>query len=670
MITKAFTDSQETKESYSKLFKTASDVLTRIKLATSVAEPIQDKDQVYYKISTALKAEVDKITDEDILINGAIDIDSLGEYFSILKILKQIHPRFLRLPVDEDLFKINANTRVIEFPENDYVYAVLGDKNAETVYFSIDRYYDIFDLGSDDIQVVIQAEKTVNNKTDSYLFSTTKKDVDSEPGTVIFGWVLPEEITNTSGQVRFSVRFYNINEEGKLTFGLGTLPSILIVENSILNDLDLSISDNITTTDTFIKNYERSGTEPIADPTINTFEGLNTDQILQSNAYAILTCVASTPQASEIDYAWYKKKANGEFSRATESSYCIELDNYSPLSSLTKENFNEKVNRSISPEYDDTYYILETDASIQVYREVISDDIINYDEGQEDEDAGIILYEQIPGKILKTKQGGIYICRVKVTASRYSKIVDTDEINVLSACPVNFNKSLKPAYFTEGNATVADGVTTVKYSLTSDDFAINTDNVKWASQKDDDDNYLTYGDENTTQMIFKDSNNNNDIDLTNIIFNDEQSLGVIASLENTVNFTSKSTDTNTAKRNTKFYKPLCSFSIGLDETNRTITINYNQDELDRGYITRDDAIREETGLDPTATRNITIIHLADLTGATGTITANSIDEVTTAIANLHFYNAQLSAFINYVSVEDTILGTTKQGTYGTAPASS
>jgi hypothetical protein len=151
MITKVFTDSHETKEAYSNLFEVTSDVLTKIKNAPSGSTSITDNNQVYYEINDSLKDRINEITDSDIATEDGINIDSLGEYFSILEILKDIHPRFLRLPIDEDLFVINANTRQIAFPQNDYVYAVLGDKNAETIYFDIDRYYDIFDLGSKDI---------------------------------------------------------------------------------------------------------------------------------------------------------------------------------------------------------------------------------------------------------------------------------------------------------------------------------------------------------------------------------------------------------------------------------------------------------------------------------------------------------------------------------------
>ena len=671
MITKAFTDSQETKESYSKLFKTASDVLTRIKNAENIV-PIQDNDQVFYTFDAELQNKIKAINDSDILINTDIDVDSLGEYFSMLEYLKEIHPRFLRLPIDEDLFKIDANTRIIELPKNNYVYAVLGDKNAETVYFSIDRYYDIFDLGSEDIQIVIQAEKNIKGELKSFLFSATDKDVDSEPGTVIFGWILPEEITSSSGQVRFSVRFYHIDENNKIAFSLGTLPTTLTVENSILNEVDLSVSANITTTDTFIKNYARSGTEPIAKPTIDTLAGENVDIVLPEDDYAILTCVASTIQASQIDYKWYIKKANGEFGPATSviAGNCIEEDNYASLGQLTQSNFNAKITASLDPNSEDTYYIFDTTPSLQMYRLVTASDKLIIDDGEEDDIVtDYTLYEQIPGKILKTKQGGIYLCRVKVTASRYSKTVDTDEINVLSACPVNFKNSLASGYFTTGTITTGDDSSSVVYSLSSDDFAINETNIKWSITKDSEEHDLTYGDNETTKMTFKDDDET-DINLANIRFNDNtQVLDITASLTNTVNFTTKSTTTPTSKRTTKFYKPLCPFTVGLDEDNRTFKITYNTPEADFGYITYDDAIKEN-GLDPEASRNITFYYIQGFNDSYVKWTGNTLDDAKAKIADLGYTGYPLSQFITGVEIKDTILGKTETGTYGTIPSSS
>jgi hypothetical protein len=51
------------------------------------------------------------------------------------------------LPQDEELFEIDANKRKINVPASFSGGAsVVGDEIAETIYFSIDRYFDITDF--------------------------------------------------------------------------------------------------------------------------------------------------------------------------------------------------------------------------------------------------------------------------------------------------------------------------------------------------------------------------------------------------------------------------------------------------------------------------------------------------------------------------------------------
>ena len=88
------------------------------------------------------------------------DITDINDYFLELENIKayvmgnstnesnpEKDPYFLILPIDEGLFKINANTREIETPDAFKLgVGVQGDELAEIVYFSIDRYFDTTDL--------------------------------------------------------------------------------------------------------------------------------------------------------------------------------------------------------------------------------------------------------------------------------------------------------------------------------------------------------------------------------------------------------------------------------------------------------------------------------------------------------------------------------------------
>ena len=100
-------------------------------------------------------------------------ISSLNQYFANLQDLMKIKEdedtirSFVRLPLDEDFFEIDANSRTIKIPSTTfgrYGVGVEGDEMAEVVYFTIDRFFDAMDLASPDLNIIIQWETKDANK--------------------------------------------------------------------------------------------------------------------------------------------------------------------------------------------------------------------------------------------------------------------------------------------------------------------------------------------------------------------------------------------------------------------------------------------------------------------------------------------------------------------------
>ena len=165
-----------------------------------------------------------------------IIITSLDDYFCSLSDLlyrqediDELNYRFAILPLDEPLFEIDANTRVItvpsEFKKNGI--SVKGDQIAETLYFSVDRYYDTIDLAGEDVQIYIQCELP---GADQHLYRAVHKDITilRNQGKMIFGWTIDNIATSISGTLKFSVRFVRSqanSQTGKdeIVFSLSTL---------------------------------------------------------------------------------------------------------------------------------------------------------------------------------------------------------------------------------------------------------------------------------------------------------------------------------------------------------------------------------------------------------------------------------------------------------------
>lgn len=149
------------------------------------------------------------------------------------------------LPIDEEVFEINANTRQISIPENfrKNGIAVQGDQVAEVVYFKIARYFDFMDLNN--TMIYIQYETPDGTQDASFEWV---RDIESEPDYLIFGWALDSRITAASGLLKFSIRFVNLDnpqdselpDNIKYTYSLNTLQASVNIQPTLVMENDIN----------------------------------------------------------------------------------------------------------------------------------------------------------------------------------------------------------------------------------------------------------------------------------------------------------------------------------------------------------------------------------------------------------------------------------------------
>lgn len=175
------------------------------------------------------------------------DITSLDEYFSYIVQLNEINRRYTILPLDEDVFEIDANSRTITVPKSfaSNGIAVQGDEIAEIVYFKINRFYDAIDLDTKDIYIQWRSAATdAEGKPIDGVSVPWVKDVESEPGYIIFGWPLSSKITQKAGTIQFAVRFYEFDPDNDiLTYSLSTLTQTAVIKPALDFDLPAIILD-------------------------------------------------------------------------------------------------------------------------------------------------------------------------------------------------------------------------------------------------------------------------------------------------------------------------------------------------------------------------------------------------------------------------------------------
>ena len=185
---------------------------------------------------------------------------------------------YFMLPIEEPLFEINANTRNITIPDEfKNGISVQGDEIAETIFFSIDRYFDTTDFYSDYIVPVVQWKYA--DEKDYHLSATTGKvvieDKNSKTGgtiKVVFGWPVSSEVTERATNIQFGVRFYTIVNEagelitnpadyadGTLEYSFSTLNALTRINPSLEIKLDSGDFDYVNKTDLIWRRMRNSG---------------------------------------------------------------------------------------------------------------------------------------------------------------------------------------------------------------------------------------------------------------------------------------------------------------------------------------------------------------------------------------------------------------------------
>lgn len=244
---------------------------------------------------------------------GHGDIKGLEEYFGIIEtITNYIDTNYQIFPLiardgewikDEEPFVIDANTRNIKIPNNNYTYAVSGDDLAETIYFTIDRYFDNIDLSTKNIAVLSQ----INGQ--KRLTEITLKDITSIPDMIIFGWPISKILTEkTSGILEFSVRFYTLNGSN-IDYSLSTLPAKLNIKYTLdfTKEEGVIIDNASDRAKDLLANANIHGTAAVRTPIFH----LGDEQIesidLNVDGQAVLSAAAHSLDTIPISYYWTKK---------------------------------------------------------------------------------------------------------------------------------------------------------------------------------------------------------------------------------------------------------------------------------------------------------------------------------------------------------------------------
>ncbi len=214
--------------------------------------------------------------------------------------------KFSMLPLDEDVFTINANTRKIEVPKAfaDNGISVQGDEISEVVYFKIDRFYDATDLFNQNVMIEWIAPSGLKGYS-----VPTVKILDESTNFVIFGWALASSITEKSGDVTFSVRFYKYDDDNnKIQYSLSTLTQKAKINPNIGLDIP-----GLLGSEGHLEGYKVLGDEIkalIKERSENSNFGMNGDKAVVPELYVLDV----TPDNAKEPYVVVLEKVEGVWS--------------------------------------------------------------------------------------------------------------------------------------------------------------------------------------------------------------------------------------------------------------------------------------------------------------------------------------------------------------------
>lgn len=226
---------------YSSLFSEAEEILANYWMAHGVK--VEDRfgtkvDGVYPHGINSLDTYFSWIKDLVDIGTGTLEINR-GQDEEGNEIIDKVDydgMKFTILPLDEDVFTIDANTRRITVPTSfaNNGISVQSDEISEVIYFKVDRFYDATDLYMQDIMIEWKAP----NGLSGYSVPTIKI-LDETANYVVFGWALSSKITSKAGNITFAVRFYQYDQElSKIKYSLSTLTQTA----KIMPNIDLNVA--------------------------------------------------------------------------------------------------------------------------------------------------------------------------------------------------------------------------------------------------------------------------------------------------------------------------------------------------------------------------------------------------------------------------------------------
>lgn len=280
-----------------------------------------------YRYLEELEQNENRVILQEQDINKDRTFTSIAQYFKYIEEFKNSEKRdifLLKLPLDEGMFEIDANSRIINVPASFNKQSIMQkDKIAETLVFTIDRFIDNMDLCN--VSNIYIQWTAPNGKGGTREWATPAEFIDREsiPNKIKFGWIIDSVVTEFPGKVSFSATFFTPDEnlDKKVSYRLSTLPASFEVKPVLQPEINESTTINRpgNALNRIIRNNNYPGQgvkDPIA-PEFTTPPGLDLplEAALVGEGDGTLTLKAQALLSDEgvVYYDWYYVPEGGEY---------------------------------------------------------------------------------------------------------------------------------------------------------------------------------------------------------------------------------------------------------------------------------------------------------------------------------------------------------------------
>ena len=317
---------------------------------------------------------------------------------------------------------------------------------AETIWFKIDRYFDIQDLAESGIRIFIQwyVDDSIKGFSESHF-----RDITSESGKIIFEWPIDNSITAQAGTVYFSIVFFKKKNDREYEYMLNTLPAQMTISKG------LDIDENILTADPidYMNNYLQSLVDStksigsgVAD-TIAFLSGIKNEKeayVTGDKIYALAyNDTQNNIESTNIVYEWTRTDNGVAYSVDNQSSIYMKLTGEDSIFSNTT--YNDKL----------SYY----EKNDTVYNNVSGTILDSADfEAKKDSLYLKVFYCEV------TEKGTYTVSAYGKTANDQSKVIQNEEVSVnVTGLPDDLKFSYNPAPdFNDGTTACYYGNKTVQ----------------------------------------------------------------------------------------------------------------------------------------------------------------------------------------------------------------